>query len=366
MIKICFLTSVHPPFDTRIFHKEATSLAKAGYDVSLAAQHDKDEVVDGIRIASLPKPKNRLERMTRTVWTAYRKALEIDADIYHFHDPELIPIGLLLKRKGKRVVYDVHEDVPRQNLSKPYIPAAFRKPISGMIEALEAFSARRFDGVVTATPYINRRFLELGANAVNVNNYPLIGELDSAVPWAEKQDEVFYVGAISAIRGVREIVRSCEFLKSPTRLNLAGRFSESAVETELKSYPGWTRVNELGFLDRAGVRDVLKRSVAGLVTFHPLPNHIYAQPNKMFEYMSAGIPVIASNFPLWREIIETNDCGLCVNPLDPRAIATAIDHLVMNPELSKRMSDNGRQAVLSKYNWSIEERKLCTFYEGLL
>ena len=173
MIKVCILTSVHPPFDMRIFHKEAKSLVKAGYDVTLIAQHDNEEIVDGIRIVPLPKPKNRIERMTRTVWVVYKKALKINADIYHFHDPELIPAGLLLKHHGKRVIYDVHEDVPRQNLSKPYIPIIFRKPISALIEAIETFSARRFDGVVTATPYINKRFSELGANAVNVNNYPL-------------------------------------------------------------------------------------------------------------------------------------------------------------------------------------------------
>lgn len=143
--KVCILISVHLPFDIRIFHKEAKSLAKAGYDVTLVAQHDKDEIVDGIRIVPLPKPKSRLERMIRTVWMAYRKALKIDADVYHFHDPELMPVGLLLKRHGKRVIYDVHEDVRRQNLSKPYVPALLRQPISAMIGALEAFSARCFD-----------------------------------------------------------------------------------------------------------------------------------------------------------------------------------------------------------------------------
>jgi hypothetical protein len=177
MLKICHLTSVHRAFDIRIFHKESKCLARAGYDVTLIAQHNKAEIVEGIKIVHLPKPRNRIERILKTVWITYRKAVDIDADIYHFHDPELILIGLLLKLLGKRVIYDVHEDLPRQNLSKPHIPLLLRKPLSLLTEALEAFSVKRFDGVVTATPVINRRFVKLGANAVNVNNFPFISEL---------------------------------------------------------------------------------------------------------------------------------------------------------------------------------------------
>jgi len=139
------------------------------------------------------------------------------------------------------------------------------------------------------------------------------------------------------------------------------------VEQACKAMLGWQAVNEHGFVDRAGVlRQVLGRSVAGLVTFHPLPNHIDAQPNKMFEYMSAGIPVIASDFPLWREIVLGNQCGLCVNPMDPAAIAKAIDHLVQHPDEGRRMGENGRRAVLERYNWSMEEVKLLAFYKQIL
>jgi glycosyltransferase involved in cell wall biosynthesis len=364
MIKICILTTVHPPFDTRIFHKEAKSLAKEGYDVTLIVQHDKDEIVDGIRIIPLPKPKNRLERMTRTAWSAYRKALKIDADIYHFHDPELMPIGLLLKRRGKRVIYDVHEDVPRQNLSKYYIPAVFRRPISVMIEALEGFSAQRFDGVVTATPFINRRFLELGANAVNVNNHPLVSEFYTAEnQWSKKERVVFYGGGIAQIRGAFEMVEAIG--KTKYRLLYAGNI-ESGIETSLKEMPGWCQVEALGFVDRDGVRTTMARAMSGLVLFHPEPNHIDAQPNKMFEYMSAGIPVIASNFLLWKEIIEGAECGICVDPLDPEEIAGAIRWIIEHPAEAEQMGKNGRRAVEYRYNWGNEEKKLLELYRGSL
>jgi glycosyltransferase involved in cell wall biosynthesis len=363
MIKVCILTSAHPPFDTRIFHKEAKSLAKAGYDVTVIAQHDKDKIVDGIRIVPLSKPKNRFERMTRTVWTTYRKALKIDADIYHFHDPELIPIGLLLKLHGKRVIYDVHEDVPRQNLSKPYIPAVFRRPISAMIGALEAFSARRFDGVVTATTFINRRFLELGANAVNVNNYPLASELYIAEnQWEKKENAACYVGGIAEIRGAFEMVEAIG--KTKYRLLLAGNI-EPDIEKSLKQMPGWRQVEALGYVDRNGVRATVARSMAGMVLFHPEPNHIDAQPNKMFEYMSAGIPVIASNFPLWREIIEGAECGICADPLDSEEIAGAITWIIEHPAKAEQVGKNGRRAVEEKYNWEMEEKKLLGFYSRL-
>ena len=363
MIKVCILTSVHPPFDTRIFHKEAKSLVKAGYDVTLIAQHDKEETGDGVRIIPLPKPKNRLVRMTKTVWQTYRKALEINADIYHFHDPELIPIGLLLKHHGKRVIYDVHEDAPRQNLSKSYIPAVFRRPIALMIGALEAISARRFDGVVTSTPYINKRFLELGANAVNVNNYPLASELYAADDqWKNKKKAVCYVGGIAGIRGAFEMVEAIG--KTKYRLLLAGDF-EAGLEDKLKQTPGWRQMEALGFVDRDGVRATIGRSMAGLVVLHPTINYIDALPVKMFEYMSAGIPVIASNFPLWREIIEGAECGICVDPLNPEEITKAIQFIIEHPAEAEQMGKNGRRVVEERYNWGMEEKKLLGFYSGL-
>ncbi len=363
-IKVCILTSVHSPFDIRIFDKEANSLVQAGYDVTLIAPHDKDKIVDGIRIVPLPKPKKRVERMTKTVWEVYRKALGVDVNIYHFHDPELIPIGLLLKRQGKRVIYDVHEDVPRQNLSKPYIPAVLRKPISGMIEALEAFSARRFDGVITATPFINRRFLELGANAVNVNNYPLASELALAEnQWEKKEKVVCYVGGIAKIRGAFEMVEAIG--KTKYRLLLAGNI-EPDIENGLKQMPGWQHVEALGFVDRKVVMATAARSMGGLVLLHPTINYIDALPIKMFEYMSAKIPVIASNFPLWKEIVEGAECGICVDPLNPEEIAEAIQFIVEHSAEAEQMGKNGRKAVEERYNWCMEEKKLLLLYEEII
>jgi len=362
-IKVCILTSVHPPFDIRIFHKEAKSLVKAGYNVTLIAAHDKPEMVDGIKLVFLPKPKNRLQRIIKTTWQVYKAGCEINADIYHFHDPELIPIGLLLKHRKKRVIYDVHEDVPSQNLSKAYIPTPLRKFISLIISLIETFSARRFDGVITATPFIKERFSKIGVNAINVNNFPLSSELLIAESqWGKKERVVCYIGNIDKIRGAVEMVEAIG--ETEYKLLLAGNF-EHSFEEKLKQLPGWKQVQVLGFLDRKSVVTIMASSMAGLVLFHPAPNHLNALPNKMFEYMSAGIPIIASDFPRWRQIIDNVGCGILVNPLDTKAIADGIRWIVKHPAEAKEMGLRGRRAVERSYNWEIEENKLINLYKEI-
>ncbi|MBE0602483.1 MAG: glycosyltransferase family 4 protein [Deltaproteobacteria bacterium] len=361
------MTSAHPRDDVRIFHKQCRSFAAHGYEVTLiVADNLGDELRDGVKIVDAGRLPGRLNRMFRTTGRVFEKAVALSADLYLLHDPELIPIGLRLKRMGKKVVFDSHEDVPKQMYSRPYLGPVSQRLLSAAFSLYERFACRRLDGILAATPFIRDKFLEINPRTLDVNNYPFVGELDAAVPWGEKREEVCYVGVITGTRGIREVVRACGCLGTNARLNLAGVFSEPDVEAEVKALPGWSRVSERGFLDRAGVRELLGRSLAGLVTFLPLPNHLDAQPNKMFEYMSAGIPVIASDFPLWRAIIQGNDCGLLVDPLDPKAIAGAIDRLVENPGLARRMGENGRAAVLEKYNWSTEEGKLLDFIAGIL
>lgn len=370
MKKVCHLSSAHHGLDVRIFEKECVSLAAGGYNTHLVitatAQDVERAAAKGVSIYKLPPPSGRFSRMLKQAWCCYRIAKELDADIYHFHDPELIPCGILISLAGKQVIYDVHEDLPKDILTKNWIPLCARKLVAAAAGSIEYLGARYFFSVVTATPFIAERFRRINPRTVDINNYPLLGELENVLPWGAKQQEVCYVGGIDAIRGIKEVIVALELVKTSVSLNLAGQFSEAEVEAEVKVSRGWQRVNELGFLNREGVRDVLGRSVAGLVTLHPVINYIDALPVKMFEYMSSSIPVIASNFPLWRDIIEGNDCGLCVDPMKPQAIAEAIDFLMNNPGRAQQMGENGRKAVEEKYNWGMEEHKLFALYANLI
>ena len=366
--KVCILTSVHPPFDARIFHKEAKSLVKAGYDVTLIAQHDKEEVVDGVKIVNLQKPRNRFERMTKTVWSAYRKAVQLDADIYHFHDPELMPLATALKIIGCKVIYDIHEDLPRQILSKEWLPVVLRRPIAGFMSGLDWLTAKVFDAIVPATPKIASRF-PVDKIAI-IQNFPVVEEMLGVMqfPYIQRPKALAYAGYITKHRGIFEVVQALQMLHEidGIRLDLAGKFTQQGIEDELQVLPGWPLVRFHGWLSREQLALFLGSVRAGLVLHHPIPNEIDAQPIKLYEYMSAGLPIIASNFPLLKQIIEDVGCGLIVDPLDINAVAAAMRWILDHPAEAEAMGQRGRLAVLRIYNWDAEALKLMNLYNKVL
>jgi glycosyltransferase involved in cell wall biosynthesis len=360
------LTSVHDCQDIRIFHKECRTLAAAGYEVVLVGPHDRDAVIDGVRIRAVPRPRNRRERMTRTLWRVYRAALAERGDIYHFHDPELIPVGALLKLRGKCVIYDVHENVPLQILSKHWIPRPLRWLIAGVAHAFEQAAARCFDGVVAATPTIARKFPP--AKSVTVHNYPLLRvTARSEAAYREREPLVVCVSAISAIRGAREMVAAIDMVPRElgARLVLAGTFVPASLEDELRQMPGWARTEYVGWLTQEQVRDLLARARVGLALSHPVPNYVESYSTKSFEYMQWGLPVVASHFPVWRELIGGSGAGLLVDPQNAASVAIAIGQLLADPTAAEAMGERGRRAVAERYNWDQEAAGLRGLYQRL-
>ncbi len=366
-MRICHITSAHLSDDVRIFHKQCVSLAKnPDYEVFLLAAKGEDKIVKSVRIKTLGAQNSagRLYRMFKIVNELYWKALEIDADVYQIHDPELLRIALKLKKKGKIVVYDAHEDLPRQILAKHWIPKFLRKTLSFCFERYENFIAAKLSAIITATPFIGERFIKINPNTVNINNFPILAETpESSIP-TQKEHYICYAGGISKVRGVSYLLDSLHYLPG-IKLKLAGKYSPEAYREELMSKSTWSQVEELGYLGRQEVNNLIKNSLAGIVTLLPTPNYLDSLPIKMFEYMYAGVPVVASDFPLWKSIVEGNQCGICVDPRNAKAIAEACIYLQQNPEQAKQFGNNGKEAVLKKFNWSLEEQKLFDLYRQL-
>ena len=359
-MKICHLTSVHPAFDTRIFHKEVKTLARAGYDVTLIVQHDKNEIVDGIKIIALPKPKNRFERFVKLDYLLYKKAFEQKADIYHFHDPELIPWVLKLKKKtGAKIIYDVHEIVEKQILSKYWIPKIFRKLIATIVNKYEKWAAKKIDYIITATPNIKINFKQ--NNILDIKNYPIIANFQNIKTKKQKNyTELIYVGKLSNLRGIRKSIESLKYInpKHKVKLKLIGSFPDKKFEKEIKKMPEWNNIKFLTWCSQEKVYQNLLHSDIAIACLLPIERFRKNIGLKIYEYMASYLPIIASNFPLWKKIIKGNHCGICVNPLNPKEIAKAIEYLIEHPDLAKTMGENGRKAILEKYNWENESKKL--------
>lgn len=362
---IAHLSTAHPRRDVRIFHKECESLAAAGYDVHLLVADGRgEEEVAGVKVHDIGSVRGRFRRILLQPWRMWRTARRLNARLYHFHDPELIPVALLLRWGGAEVVYDSHEDVPRAVLSKYWITPWLRAIVASSFEMLENFAARRFSAVAAATPHIARRFAAINARSIDINNFPMQRELEAACEQVGDERTVCYVGGIGKIRGAVEMIRALEHVDA--RLILAGPFENADTEAQLRALPGWEKVDYRGVVSRAEVREIMARSRAGVLFFHPEPNHVDAQPNKMFEYMSAELPVIASDFPLWRSLLIDTGAGVCANPMEPLAIARAIEQLLGDREGARAMGRRGREAVMTRFQWGFEERKLCDLYRNLL
>ena len=302
MLAIAHLTSAHPPFDVRIFVKECGTLAGVGHAVTLVACHDQDEVRDGVRIDGVRKLGGRLQRMLFTSSRVARRALKSGADICHFHDPELIPAALFLKACGKTVIYDVHEDLPRDIEAKYWIPRLLRPIASKITAGLEALAAWSLDGIVAATPDIAQRFPQ--HKTVLVQNFahrpPNLWTDAKPRPYSAFARTLLFI----SVGFPRNVGRSQWSMRWPwsslilcPRFSVAGPFVSPTFKAELEGHEGWGCIDYRGVVDRAGVRSLLSEARVGLVVLEPTSGYVTSYPVKMFEYMAAGCPSYCIRFP---------------------------------------------------------------------
>jgi glycosyltransferase involved in cell wall biosynthesis len=366
--RIVHLTSVHASNDVRIFQKECLSLAKIGYNVTLIVPSDNEFVSDSINVIRVAYPRSRFDRIFNVTRKIFIKALKLNADLYHFHDPELMPVGVLLKLFCKKVVYDVHEELANDILDKDWIPSCLRLVTAKFISLIEKLCSYAYDGIVITRPSLFKSFNK--DKTVLVHNYPILGELRCAngVNYSQRAMVGAYVGGGTPVRGIKELVQSLQLLPDDIEfeLHFAGIITPDSFLEELKKLPGWKRVRYLGWQTRSQVSDLLGRVRFGIVTFLPIANHLNSEPTKLFEYMSASLPVIGSNFPHWQALIEGYGFGILADPYNPKMIADAIIFMLQNPSAAEKMGRIGCDLVKEKYNWDVSFLNLLKLYKEIL
>ena len=367
---IVHFSTVHLRDDSRIRSKMMSSLqARFPGEVQLFVQDGLGNAqdIEGYEIVDTGPRLSRLGRMTIGGWWMFRALLRARPDIAHFHDPELIPIGALLRIFGIKVIYDVHEDYPEAVAENYRLPSVARKLLPPIVRFVEWAMAPFFSAIVTVTPQIQKRFQK--KKAILVRNWPRLREFHdpSSTPMRERPLEFAYIGTITQNRNILGMLDAVNFLRNDeVTLRLAGDFPVKADYEAALSRPGWSSVNFVGWVSRDGIADILANARAGLVVLKPVEHEMLTLPIKLFEYMAAGVPVIASNFPLWREIVDSAGCGLLVDPDKPEEIAAAMRWILENPDDAEAMGRRGRAAVLEQFNWEQEAETLIETFETIL
>ncbi|MBI2505764.1 MAG: glycosyltransferase family 4 protein [Candidatus Latescibacteria bacterium] len=370
---VCILSTVHLCFDVRMFQAEARTLARAGFDLTLIALEDPTpSPTEGIRILAQPWPRHRLQRMLRTLRVLHLARAQ-QVGLYAFHDPELLPVALLLKLfTRRRLVYDVHEDVPASIRNKPWLPRLLRPLIARLYLLLEGLALPFIDGLTLADHAYQKYYR--GRRTLTVLNYPLMtyADLYQERPPGGRATLV-YAGSITALRGLYEMIELVRRLRPAypdILLRLVGSVGSAAERARADELIA--RHNLGGHVDFTGLvshlevhRQILDADV-GLALLHPDPNYVNSLPTKMFEYMMMGRPVVVSNFPMWTQIVAQAGCGYALDPLDLDAVEQALRRLLGDADLRQEMGRRGRAAVLEKYNWEKEGERLVEFYQALL
>jgi len=372
---VCHLTSVHKQFDIRIFYKELVSLSKAGYKTTLISQGVSGKK-EGIKLIGLGKaPKSRIKRILFFTKKLYRAAINVNADIYHIHDPELLPIGKKLSQKGKIVIFDSHENVPGQIEEKTYIPKILRTLISNIYASYEKRIVKKLSGIICVSPNFSKRMKQNNSNTVTVTNYPLLSEQNELIDInvnneinIVKSDDftICFPGLISEEWCHLELLDAIDDLE--IAYLLCGPKHEEYFQ-KIKLHNSWEKVNYLGVVSRERVIEIINNSDLGIALCRKLPNTDYnvgtLGNTKLFEYMLQKKPVCCTNFDLWQEIVVKNNCGICVEPDNPNEIKKALEWFIDHPKEGVQMGERGYNAVITEYNWASQEKKLLDFYEKI-
>lgn len=366
--RVCHISSVHNALDTRIFYRFCKTLS-AGYEVTLIAVHPRAETISGINIIPFQRFRNKILRVCFTWLIMFFKAIRVKAQLYQFHDPELIPCGLLLRLFGKKVIFDIHENVADDIFDKPWIPN--KKLLYAIFHFFEKMAVKRFKIFLAEKSY-EPRYQSMNADYSVVLNYCDTGFFQPFSQSVNRHtNRIFYIGILLESRGIQQIAEALHILKQngvEVHFDVVGELY-SSLSNKLKIMPFWKDVSgQIHFHGRLPLEkgyEISRNAAIGMCIIQPMSNSVGSYPTKMFEYMSIGLPQIISHFPLYKSVVETHQCGLCVDPSSPQQIAAAIETILNNNELADSMAGNGLQNA-HLYDWASQSEITLKEYKKLL
>ena len=369
-MRIVHLSSCHSADDNRIF-KMCRSIASAGHEVSFVVPAERDEFIDGVAIKAVPVPASLWKRLVFCTWQVFRRAAKERADIYHFHDPELIFAGLALRYlQRSEVLYDIHENMPDQILCRQSIPVGLRKWVASACDLVERYAGKRYSGLVTANEDISERFRAVNDRVIEIHNYAEKDEFNSTDDQATRfaSGIIFHSGA-SDRTAFPAVLKALSLIPKELSFQLlatgnAPAATRSAIE--MTQQQGCENVKVVGPLPREEMVSWMLKSAVSLVLYSEERNHASIRANRFYESLAAAMPVIVPNFHEWREAVESIGCGIAVDPADPRAIAEATAHLLKNPAEAAEMGRRGQQAFRRCFSWEHETEKLLRLYQQIM
>lgn len=371
-IRIVHISTVHHPHDPRIYYKQCKSLAKAGYDTYLLAQKVEGEEYGNkqMEVTHIPLKtyKSRWKRMVFGSREAYKKAKKLRADIYVFHDPELMLIGARLKRKDNIVIYDIHEDYVTSMMQKDYLPKPLRIIFAKLYRFIEKICTRRL-----ALSIAEKYYEQFYPDGKKILNYPIMNEqfLQFNRKKQQRTDCLLYTGNVTEERGAM-IHAHLPNIHPDVSVQFVGKCEGDLAKKMYECAADHREQLHIRGIDTFIVKDEIDRYylqknwLAGIALFPPTDHYMKKELTKFFEYMNAGIPILCSDFPTWKAFIDRYECGLAVDPYDETAIYEAIEYLRMNPDIARQMGENGKRAIKEELNWQKEEEKLLQWYEQLI
>ncbi len=375
-IKVCHFSTVHSIIDTRVFHRECVSLAKH-FDATFIGIGNFTGIRNDVNIIGIPKPESRIQRMFSSSLKVFKLAIKTKAKIYHIHDAEMIPFGIIFSLLGKKVIYDIHENTKQDILLKPWIPESRKKIIANAYE-LTLKIASKFLHFIPVVAH--EKFLPIFQ--VKKNQYTVIQNYADANQMKKyciedrnilPGNHLFYIGMIKDMYyDFGKLLDAVYLLKQenfPVYVHCVGYYG-ARTNPGFDEHPRWKEVKDnfhfYGYLDMDTGYQISMQCKVGICIKNQPENMLVSHERKFFEYMAIGLPSIFCNSEIYTEVLNKFPIGIAVDLQNPNEIATALKKLFTDKTFYDNCVNSCKAAIDEKYNWESQEILLLDLYQKLI